>query len=167
MKTALVVIDMQEQFKETARPVLPKVRRAIRHAKAEGWPIVHLFYGGIRMSEDGIPPIHGLRAALLNPSVIQVEKEDDGGGDELCDALYRHSVEVDRVVFAGVNATACVASTVAGFARNRPDVECIVSEAVNSAPWHRYGPSDESKPWNVIAAERTFCDNVVAKKLFE
>lgn len=158
MKTALVVIDMQRQFRSSALPTMPFVKKAIAHARREGWLIVNVRFmdGEYRIQEPKL--MIGLGRLLNTPDVIQVEKDDDNGGAELHEGLKSH--EVERVVFCGVNATACVCRTARGYAKLNPDVDCVISEAVGNDIWYQRNKLHE------IAARDAGRPNVRAEVMF-
>ena len=157
MTTALVVIDMQQQFRSSAVPTIPLVKRAISHARREGWLIVSVRFinGNYSITEPELVP--GLIRALSRHDVIQVEKDDDNGGNELSAALSSYNIK--RAVFCGVNATACVCRTVRRYAKLNPEVDCIISEAVGNDV--RY-----AQPLNVVAASDAGGPNVRAEVVF-
>jgi nicotinamidase-related amidase len=129
MSTALVIIDMQEQFRRGAIKVRPKVVKAIAHARAMGWPIVNVSYSGPRIPHKGTPTLHGIRRSLNARDVIQVYKTEDNGGRELAEALRYVEPRITKLIFCGVNATCCVADTVACFAKLHPNIMCVISDA--------------------------------------
>jgi nicotinamidase-related amidase len=104
----LVIIDMQEEFIETAQHALTGVFQAIRRAKANKSPILVVEY---KSCGNTLPEI---RRALKGYSRVRtVTKFDDDGSEEISQSLRRNRFS-RKLRICGVNLDACVRSTIEG-----------------------------------------------------
>lgn len=133
----LLVIDMQPRFDSSTHDwIIAAVAGEIRAAKRARWGIMFLEYtrhcgrGGVVLKER----THGrlTRLAASYRHAITVHKKDDNGSDEVLAAAldWYDACAVDHIDggfrVVGVNTGSCVAGTVNGLSKSRPDLEITV-----------------------------------------
>jgi len=139
----LLVVDMQPRFSSSTRDwLLRNVAREIRAAKFADWGIMFLEYtrnvahGGVTLSER----THGCLTKLVasHDCAITVHKEQDDGSAAVLHAAehWYHGVGVEHIHggirVVGVNMESCIARTVNGLSKARPDIEItVVGDACN------------------------------------
>lgn len=148
----LLVVDMQPRFRSsTFGWMLKNVADEIRAAKLAGWGIIFLEYtrsvsgsvqlGGVQLGER----THGRLTRLVmryKHAITVHKKQDDGSIDVLhaADMWYDDSYDgsyVEHIAggirVVGVNTSACIASTVNGLSKSRPDIKItVVGKACNN-----------------------------------
>ena len=109
MKTALVVIDMQDDF-DTAHheSTVRNVIKAIKFAKSVELPIIVLEYESMGRT------LYRIRKHLIGyDKVIYKTKDEDDGGYEVMSALRKNGfTDVHSLAVCGININACVSSTI-------------------------------------------------------
>lgn len=132
MSYTLLVIDMQDGFlrrfysDEERAKVIAGCRRAVMRAIAHGAEIMDVNYRG--SYGPTIPEIRHLWRTYkkLGGSVKKVLKSSDGGGDEVMEAEPQH----DEMLACGVNAGACVRSTVWELREGHDQTVYVIAEAI-------------------------------------
>jgi len=128
----LIIIDMQYEF-DAAEDVVGPVCEAVKLAMAENRQIVLVEYkcwGHVNAETCGCLT-YGEITSLLEgyPNLVVVTKANDGGGQEIVDAVSEFPSDVD---VCGVNIGACVRETVEQLSRLVPDSEfTLLEEACN------------------------------------
>lgn len=154
----LLVVDMQPRFKASKHEwLLKNVANEIRAAKAAGWGIMFLEYScdgagsGVALAERTYGRLTRLVAKYKY--AITVHKGYNDGSDEVLVAAedwYGPEVTAmhidDGIRVVGVNTEACVAATVNGLSKTRPDIEITVVGAACNGEWLAGG--GEIKPNN-------------------
>lgn len=148
----LLVVDMQPRFGASAHDwIQESVATEIRAARSAGWGIMFLEYsrqcdrGGVPLSERTYGRLTRLVARYRH--AITVHKEQDDGSHDVLNAAefwYGDSAEhiTGGIRVVGVNTESCVALTVNGLSKARPDIEITVVGAACNGGW--YGAAEPS-----------------------
>ncbi|MDA4845025.1 cysteine hydrolase family protein [Hoeflea poritis] len=157
MKTALIVIDMQnsflhpdgENYYPAAADVIDNVRRLIAAAGACGVPVVHVadrHRQGFEDFENKRLPRHcvsgGFNAEFFDgfgpsgrPNEIEIVKRRFSAFFATELALFLNEQSAEQVVLCGVKTNVCVRATAQDAFANGFEV-CVVSDATNSNREH-------------------------------
>lgn len=132
----LLVIDMQNGFlhdfkyKEEKKKVIQGCKRAVMKAIADGAEILDVNYRGYY--GPTIPEIRNLWKVYnkyFKTKVKKVMKSQDGGGDEVMDATDNDPLNGEFIA-CGVNAGACVRSTVLDLVHEYGKTVYVIGDAV-------------------------------------
>jgi nicotinamidase-related amidase len=136
MSYTLLVIDMQKGFlqgfryPEEKEKVIEGCRRAVMKAIADGAEILDVNYRG--SYGPTIPEIRNLWKGYkkyFKGQVKKVMKCNDGGGDEVMEVTNNDPLNGEFIA-CGVNAGACVRSTVLELVRDHGKTVYVIGEAV-------------------------------------
>lgn len=133
MRRALVVVDMQEEF-DGSKICQESVKSLIWHTRAKGDWIIVLEYLGYGQT------LYPLSIALDYDRVFYARKDRDDGSQEVVRILKQVRARVSEFVICGVNASACVLSTINGLMKKVDVGIVVVAEA--TANDLRWSPGD-------------------------
>lgn len=109
MKSALVVVDMQDYYLYSDVEVVDSVVRRLREAKARGETIFSVTFNRCGKNCEKV------RKELRGyPNVVRVRKDEDDGASRIRSAMTRRGVEVTKFSLVGVNLGYCVLATCKG-----------------------------------------------------
>jgi len=105
--TTFCIIDMQDEFEDTARACLDQVIREVRIAKKQRSGIIVLEY------LDSGDTFAEIKNAIGDYELVTyATKDEDAGGVVLMLAALKRDFPTDIVRFSGVNRVACVDNTI-------------------------------------------------------
>lgn len=115
-------VDLQPDFTASKKPSIIKaaqeeVRRAIRF----NYGIVFLEYDGFG---DTLPEVKRLASGYKNQ--ITILKDDDDGGHDVVDGVFKNGLKLNQVRVCGVNTDMCVHDTIRTIVNLSPASKIII-----------------------------------------
>ena len=124
---ALVIIDMQIHFCTSEDESTQKACiREIKRAKRRNMPIIFLEYEGFGATQPDL-----MQALGVYKKVKTLTKSTDSGSDEISSLLLRQWTSIQTLRICGVNAGACVISTIRGLQWGKKFELIAVADAIN------------------------------------
>ena len=140
---ALVVIDMQKEFSDTAEPIIPKVVQQIKRAKKENYYIILVKYAmsiyGPAIYKELLDAVRGYKKSKI------INKDNDDGSREVSRTFAnQRNISVD---ICGVNLSACVSDTAYGLVKYKKfrEVNIIVNACNDTPSGQRYANAEFNK----------------------
>lgn len=157
LERTLVIIDMQDHFVDTNKPLLydlvSTICKLIKHAKQEKWAIIIVEY--LDTSHTNTTIVECLGDYPHQETVI---KQNEDGGREIVECLNNNRTWSLNLLVCGVYGHQCVASTVAGLFEHNDLLEVDV---ITDAVFPKYCSSSRLNEHNQQREQEVVMENIL------